>query len=267
MRRVRVLLAALLLCGCSIEPGEVVLASTTSTMDSGLLDALVPAFEQSAGGARVKVIAVGSGEALTLGRRGDADVLLVHSLAEEIAFMENGHGVRRLPLMYNDYVILGPPADDAHVYDSRDVVDALTRIAASGSRFISRGDSSGTHRKELRLWQSAGIDVNRDWHNDVGQGMAETLMIASERAAYTLSDRATYLASEPALQLIILREGDPELLNPYSVITTRSSRNPAGAQRFADWITGAEGVELIRTFGVSTHGRPLFFPTPDSAQR
>jgi tungstate transport system substrate-binding protein len=240
---------------------ELILASTTSTVDSGLLDVLIPAFEREHADIRIKVIAVGSGEAMALGRRRDADVLLVHSPPDEEAFMAAGHGVRRLAVMSNDFVIAGPPADPAGLRGETSVIDALRRIVARAAPFVSRGDSSGTHRKELDLWAEAGMLPRT--RSEVGQGMGETLTIASERGAYILSDRGTYLALSNHLRLEVLVQGDARLANPYSAITVQGSRNAAGADAFADWIASADAAHLIRTFGIETFGQPLFFPAAD----
>lgn len=246
---------------CGRPGAEVILASTTSTDDSGLFEALLPAFRSAHDSVHVKVIAVGSGEALALGRRRDADVLLVHSPADEAAFMAAGHGVRRLPVMFNDYVIVGPPADPAGARGLR-VADALHAIADADAMFLSRGDSSGTHRRELQLWSASGLpaDAVAAARVDVGQGMGETLMIASERGAYTLADRGTYLSLRDAIDLDIMVEGDAGLINEYSVITVRGARNAGSADLFADWLTGAGGRAVISAFGVDTHGEPLFVP-------
>jgi tungstate transport system substrate-binding protein len=262
-RRVPVLLAALLFLSCAPREQELILASTTSTQDSGLLDVLIPAFQSAHAGVKVKVIAVGSGEALALGRRGDADVLLVHSPAEEIVFMNDGYGLRRRSVMYNDFVIVGPASDPAQVRGSSSAADALRRIAGSGATFISRGDSSGTHRKELLLWKSAGVLPREGSHLDVGQGMGETLMITSERTGYTLSDRGTFLARGATLDLRIVFEGDAALRNPYTVIEVSHARNSDAAEAFAQWITSAAARTLIAEFGVETFGEPLFFPASD----
>lgn len=240
------------------QPRELILASTTSTVDSGLLDVLLPAFERTQQDMRVKVVGVGSGEALALGRRGDADVLLVHSPADEETFMADGHGERRLPVMANDYVIAGPPDDPAGVGSAPSAIEALRRIASLGAPFVSRGDSSGTHRRELSLWAAAGIAPPA--RIDVGQGMGEALTIASERSAYILSDRSTYLALVDNLRLDILAEDPDQLANPYSVITVKGARNGAAADAFADWLVSADAADLIRRFGVERFGQPLFFP-------
>jgi tungstate transport system substrate-binding protein len=239
---------------------ELILASTTSTVDSGLLDVLIPAFQREHPNIRVTVIAVGSGEAMALGRRRDADVLLVHSPADEEAFMTAGHGSRRMPVMANSFIIAGPPEDPAGVRDEQDLGAALRRIAATGSSFISRGDSSGTHRKELALWRLAGIAPPA--RSEVGQGMGESLTIASERGAYILSDRGTYLSLSPNLRLEILIEGSVDLANPYSIICVSGSRNASGADLFAEWMVSPSAAELIRSF--EQFGEPLFRPAADS---
>jgi tungstate transport system substrate-binding protein len=251
------ILLAPVLAGCA-RRDELILASTTSTFDSGLLDVLLPAFERAHPQIQVKLIAVGSGEALALGRRRDADVLLVHAPTDEEHFMSSGHGRARYAVMSNDYVIVGPAADPAHVAAAASTADALRRIAAARAPFISRGDSSGTHRMELRLWRAAGIDSAQ--RVQVGQGMGEALLIASERGAYTLTDRGTYVALARTLRLDVLHEGDVALLNPYSVITVRASRHEAEAEVFALWLISADAQQLIARFGAGADGRPLFQP-------
>ena len=253
----RTVLWAALVAACG-QPNELILASTTSTVDSGLLDVLIPVFERQHNDTRIKVIAVGSGEAMALGRRRDADILLVHSPGEEATFMAAGHGTRRLPVMANDFIIAGPRHDPAGVRGAPAVIDALRTIVARDATFVSRGDGSGTHRKEQELWQAAGTLPRR--RSEVGQGMGEALTIASERDAYILSDRGTYLALSANLRLDVLVEGDALLENPYSVITVRGARNAAGADAFADWLTSAEAADLIRTFGSDRFGQALFFP-------
>ncbi|HSL70812.1 MAG TPA: substrate-binding domain-containing protein [Longimicrobiales bacterium] len=256
--------------GCAASVESVVLASTTSTEDSGLFDVLIPAFEAAHPKLRVMVVAVGSGEALAIGRRGDADVLLVHSPAAESTFVAEGHGHSRRAVMTNDFVLVGDSADAARVRGLRDAAAAFRRIAAARARFVSRGDRSGTHTKELELWQAAGvapIDSARPtseesrWYVEVGQGMGETLRIANETGAYTLSDRGTYLALRNSLALPVLVEGDARLQNPYSVIVVRRARNPTGGQAFAEWIVGNEAQRLIGEFGTDRFGQPLFRPT------
>lgn len=240
------------------DRGNLLLATTTSTRDSGLLDELLPSFEERSG-CTVKTIAVGSGEAIELGERGDADVLLVHSPAAEEEFMAAGHGATREPVMHNDFVIVGPPADPAGVKGMDDAVAALERIASAEAPFASRADESGTHAKELALWEEAGIDPGGAWYVETGQGMGETLTIASQKEAYTLSDRGTYLATR-GLESELLVEGGASLLNPYHVITVRGEKvNRPCARAFARWITARAVQRRIAEFGVEEYGEPLFF--------
>ncbi len=244
---------------------DVILATTTSTQDSGLLDVLVPLFEKETG-YRVKVIAVGTGAALRMGERGDADVLLVHAPEAEEAFMAAGHGIEREYVMYNDFIIVGPPDDPAHIRGMKDAVAALKKIAAAQRLWISRGDDSGTHKKEKALWKEAGIDVNtlvsQPWYQESGQGMGATLRIASEKGGYTLTDRATYLNLQSTLHLDILVEGDPRLYNVYHVIVVNPNKHPKvnveGARAFADFITSPQVQDIIRSYGVDKFGQPLF---------
>ncbi len=255
--------AGVALTGCGAgdaAPSRLILASTTSTEDSGLFDALIPAFEKANPGVDVVVIAVGTGEALELGRRGDADVVLVHAPAAESAFVAAGHGTERRAVMVNDFVIVGPAADPAGIAGGADAAAALRRIAAAGVPFLSRGDDSGTHRKERALWTAAGIEPEGAWYLEAGQGMGDVLAIAGERRATTLSDRATFLALGVRHGLVVLVEGDPALLNPYAVIPVTGARNAAGARRFADWITSPAGQAVIADFGVERFGQPLFRP-------
>jgi tungstate transport system substrate-binding protein len=239
---------------------SLILATTTSTQDSGLLDELLPAFTAASGWA-VKPIAVGSGQAIEMGRRGEADVLLVHSPAAEEEFVAEGTAGRRLLVMHNDFVLLGPEADPAGVR-GQPVAEAMRRIAAAGSVFVSRGDDSGTHAREKSLWEQAGVAPGAPWYQETGQGMGATLRVAAEKAGYTLSDRATYLAQPDGLALLV--EGDPGLLNVYHVIelTTRAGERvqPAAASAFADWITGPDAQRRIGEFGVARFGQPLFVP-------
>ncbi len=247
---------------CAAQP-SLILATTTSTQDSGLLDDLLPRFE-AATGIRVKTIAVGSGEALAMGRRGDADVLLVHSRAAEDAFMAGGFGSLRLDVMYNDFVLAGPPSDPAGLR-GLGIVEAMKRVAARGALFASRDDRSGTHARELELWKRAGIDpAGRPWYVSTGQGMGETARVASEKRAYTLADRGTFLALRPTLDLAVLVEGGPELRNSYRVIVVSQQRHPkaraAEARRFAEWLVAPATQEAIGAFGVAKYGQPLFVP-------
>jgi len=243
---------------------NLILATTTSTQDSGLLDVLIPAFEAQTG-FLVQVVSVGSGAALKLGEQGNADVLLVHSPAAEVTYMNNGFGSDRRLVMHNDFIVVGPADDPAGVKAATSTVDAFQKIATSGSQFISRGDASGTNTKELALWKSADItSAGQTWYVESGQGMGATLTIASEMAAYTLTDRATFLANQPNLQLALLYEGDNALLNIYHVIVVNHdmwpSTNLDGATSFANYITSPEGQALIGAYGVDKYGQPLFIP-------
>jgi len=260
--RAAALALPLLACGGGGQPpSELILASTTSTEDSGLFDVLLPAFARARPEHRLKLVAVGTGQALMLGERGDADVLLVHAPAAEAAFVAAGHGLERRPVMHNEFVVLGPPDDPAHAASAPDVAAALARVAAAEASFVSRGDDSGTHKKELDLWTAAGVDPPAGgWYLEVGQGMADALSVATEREAYVLADRATFLSMRSLLELVIVVEGDERLFNPYGVIPVAGARNAAGARAFADWITGAEAQRLIGDFGVARWGAPLFVP-------
>ncbi len=245
---------------------SMILATTTSTADSGLLDFILPDFEAKTG-VKVDVIAVGTGQALELGVNGDADVLLVHARASEDAFMEAGDGVRREDVMYNDFVIVGPADDPAGIKGKGKATKALEMIADAEATFVSRGDDSGTHKKELSLWKEAGIEPAGDWYVSAGQGMGDVLVMANEQLAYTMSDRATYLAVKlEGIELEIMVEGDPILFNPYGVIAVNPDKNPNIkndlANEFIDWLVSLETQTLISTFGVDKFGAPLF--TPDS---
>ncbi len=246
------------------ENPELILLSTTTTRDTGILDVLVADF-QARTGYQVKPIVAGSGEVLELGRRGEGDVLLTHSPAAEEAFVAEGHGTRRELVMHNDFVIVGPPDDPAQIRGLR-LNDALPRIAAAAAGFVSRGDNSGTHVKELALWQAAGIDpAGQDWYRETGSGQGLTLNVASETGAYALADRGTYLALRQNLALDVLVERrDAVLLNIYHVTTVNPAKsatiNAAGAAAFADYITGPEAQAIMLTFGVEEMGEPLFVP-------
>jgi tungstate transport system substrate-binding protein len=252
--------------GAESAKQAVILATTTSTQDSGLLDVLVPAFERQAPYA-VKTISVGSGQAIALGRKGEADVLLVHSPDDERKLVEDGFGVNRRIVMHNDFILLGPSADPAKVKGAPSPEEALRRIAAAGALFVSRGDSSGTHAREKALWKAAGLSPEGNpWYQQTGLGMGETLNVASEKAGYTLADRGTWLSRRKAraLSLEIVLEGAPLLLNVYHVIEVNPAKwpkvNAAGAKAFADFMVSKATQETIRTFGVASLGEPLFFP-------
>ncbi len=243
---------------------ELVLASTTSTQDSGLFDEIIPAFQADEPGYTVKVVAVGTGEALKLGESKDADVLLVHSKADEEAFVSNGFGFERRDVMYNDFVLVGPESDPAGVRSAASMAAALKSIAKGAAPFVSRGDDSGTHKKERRLWAAAGVATPtpqaQGWYLSSGQGMGETLKIASEKAGYTLTDRATFLSMKDALDLVVVREGDPDLINQYGVIVVAGARNQVAGQVFFDWILSSKGQKIILDYGYAKYGQTLFTP-------
>jgi tungstate transport system substrate-binding protein len=248
---------------CVSEPREIVLASTTSTEDSGLFEYLLPAFREAHPGFRVRVIAVGSGEALRLAARGDADVVLSHSPAAEDEFMSAGHGESRRRVMYNDFVVVGPADDAARSCGVEGAAESLACLAENGALFISRGDDSGTNARERRLWADAGLEPAGDWYLEAGQGMGAVLMMASEKGAYTLSDRGTFLSMRDRLQLTILVEGDPILRNQYSVIVVSGAAELEGARTLADWIASGAAQSLIGEFGAGQFGRPLFTPNAE----
>ena len=246
-----------------VHADEVIrLATTTSTENSGLLSALHPTFEEATG-IQVHVIAVGTGKALRLGKDGDVDVVLVHAPAAEMKFVNAGFGIERQAVMHNDFVLLGPASDPAEIAGASSVVDAFKRIQQTGSTFISRGDDSGTHKKERQLWARAGIEhAVGDWYLSVGQGMGQVLRIADEKQAYTLSDRGTYLAFADKLELKVLFEGAKELFNPYHVILVNPEKHPhvkaSQAREYISFITGPAGQSLIRDYRVN--GKQLFYP-------
>ena len=278
MRKYLLVLAVVLLMGLLVacgpqEPEVLRLATTTSTADSGLLDAILPGFEAEHN-ARVDVVAVGTGQAIELGQAGDADVILVHARAREDAFVAEGHGLARTDVMYNDFILVGPTDDPAGVSGGTLAAEALAAIAAAGAPFASRGDDSGTHTKELSLWETAGVtpDPAGGWYNSLGQGMGETLTFANEAGAYTLTDRGTFLSMSDSLPNLMVVVGgdsieanaDPALLNPYGVIPVNPDKSDAIngelAQAFVEWITSAAVQEQIGQFGVDTFGQPLFYP-------
>jgi tungstate transport system substrate-binding protein len=268
MRRITTLVAtiAILVWGGTALAGTrtIILATTTSTQDSGLLDLLVTAFEKESG-YQVKTISVGSGQAMKMGEKGEADVLLVHSPESEKKFMTDGFGSRRRLVMHNDFVIAGPPADPARVKSASGSVEALKRISRSGALFVSRGDNSGTHAKEKMLWKKADINPEvQKWYQQTGLGMGHTLNVAAEKKGYALTDRATYLTLKNGLGLVILSEGDSMLLNIYHVIEINPSRwprvNTAGGKAFADFMVSRKTQEQIGRFGIDKYGASLFFP-------
>jgi tungstate transport system substrate-binding protein len=246
---------------------DLILATTTSTQDSGLLDVLIPLFETQTG-YKVKTVAVGTGAALKMAEEGNADVLLVHAPASEVKLMDAGWGKERFLVMHNDFVIVGPAADPAGIKGTATAVDAFQKIFATGSTFISRGDDSGTNKMEISLWGKTNNDPKgAKWYVETGNGMGATLTVASEKSAYTLTDRATYLANKANLSLDILVEGDPALLNVYHVITVNPDKWPKsnydGAIAFAKFMTEPSTQDVIGKFGVDKFGQPLFFPDAD----
>jgi tungstate transport system substrate-binding protein len=242
----------------------IILATTTSTQDSGLLDELIPVFEKQTG-YFVKTISVGSGQAMKMGEKGEADVLLVHSPDAEKKFVEQGYGVNRMLVMHNDFVIVGPASDPAKIKGSKSVAEAFTKIAKANALFLSRADNSGTHSKEKKIWKTAGISpVGQKWYQETGLGMGATLNVAAEKNGYTLADRGTYLALKKNLGLDILVEGDALLLNVYHVIEVNPAKwdkaNNAGAKAFAKFMVSKKAQSIIKTFGIKKFGSPLFFP-------
>lgn len=237
-----------------------VIASTTSTQDSGILDSLVPAFEKQFPKYSAKVVAVGSGEAMQLGANGDADVLLVHSPPDEEEFMKTGKGLYRRAVMSNSFAVAGPDSDPAMIRDVTSAEEAFKKIAAASSTFMSRGDRSGTHKEELRIWRSISTEPSGSWYLESGQGMGETITIAAEKSAYLLTDTATFkvFGSKTALELLF--QGGDSLKNPYSVIPIVGARRAQAAKAFAEWMTGTSGQRLIREFGRKKYGEPLFTP-------
>jgi tungstate transport system substrate-binding protein len=242
----------------------ITVASTTSTEQSGLFKHILPAFEKQAG-IQVRVVALGTGQALDLARRGDVDVVFVHAKAAEEKFIADGHGVRRLPVMYNDFVLVGPKADPARVGGMKDITEALRRIQAAGAPFVSRGDRSGTHMAELAIWKAAGIELDAakgPWYRDTGQGMGPALNTAASMNGYILADRATWLAFRNRGDLAILVEGDRRLFNQYGVILVNPARHPSVkkdlGQQFVDWIVSPAGQAAIERYRIG--GEQLFFP-------
>ena len=266
MRRRALLIAlglTILPLSAAAQRSPVILSTTTSTQDSGLLDVLVPRFERQTGYS-VKTIAVGTGQALALAGRGEADVVLAHAPALEQKYIADGKMLNRRLVMYNDFVIIGPAADPAKIKGMTKAADAMKAIAATGSRFVSRGDNSGTHNLEKELWKLAGVEPQTGWYIESGQGMGATLGIADDRKAYTLTDRGTYLAFQKRVRLPILLEGDRPLLNLYSVMEVNPANGPrvntAGGRAFADFMVSGDVQKVIRTFGVGKYGQPLFVP-------
>ena len=264
--------SALVACQPS-APSVLRLATTTSTADTGLLDAILPDFEREFN-AQVDVVAVGTGQAIEIGQNGDADVILVHARSREDAFVTDGYGLERHDVMYNDFILVGPPADPAGIHGLGTAAEAFTAIANTGASFASRGDDSGTATKEKAIWRAAGLEPTADdaWYASLGQGMGETLQYANETGAYTLTDRGTYLSQHDGLPgLLILFGGDSiaenpdsNLLNPYGVIAVNPELHDgiqaALAQQFVEWLTSVQTQEGIGAYGVDRFGQPLFYP-------
>jgi tungstate transport system substrate-binding protein len=271
MHRRSILFGALLAAGLGLTLGPasaqekfITVASTTSTENSGLFGHILPMFQEETG-IEVRVVAVGTGQALDMGRRGDADVVFVHAPAAERAFVEEGAGVERIPVMYNDFVIVGPASDPAGIKGGENAVDALKAIAEAEAPFASRGDDSGTHKKELGLWQETGIDVagaSGSWYRETGSGMGPTLNTAAGMGAYALTDRGTWISFENRQDLEILVEGDERLANPYGIILVNPEKHPhvkqEMGQAFIDWITSDAGQQAIADYKLG--GQQLFFP-------
>jgi tungstate transport system substrate-binding protein len=268
MKKVFCFLLVVFLTACiktSPNP-RLLLASTTSTQDSGLLDVLLPAFEEATGYS-VQLISTGSGQALKIAQEGNADVILLHSPSAEKDFMTQGFGIDRRLVMHNDFVIIGPANDPAKI-NGKNPVEALKKIYQTQANFVSRGDDSGTHVKELALWKSAGINpAGQPWYIETGQGQGATISIANEKDGYALTDRGTFLTFQANVILKILVQNDKSLLNVYHVITVNPDKWPqvnlAGAKAFADFITSQQGQQIIREFGVDKYGQPLFHPDAD----
>lgn len=251
-------------CGRDARP-TLTLGIPTTIQDSGLLDALLPLFEAAQPGYRLRYVAAGSGELLALGARGDLDALLSHSPAAEERFMEGGYGISRRRVMENDFIIVGPPADPAGLRGMSDAAAGLARLAQAGASFLSRGDDSGTHRKELQLWAEAGRSPGGFGYREAGEGMAAVLRTASDLGAYALCDRATYVNLSETLDLDVLVEGDPRLYNVYHVIVVAAAREAEAAEAFARWLTSDDGQAGIAAYGTERFGSPLFHPVAEGA--
>ena len=267
LRKAVFLIMTILVTGhAQADESRLKLATTTSTANSGLMDLLLPKFTEETS-IEVHLIAVGTGKALRLGREGDVDIVLVHARAAEDAFVEGGYGVDRADVMYNDFIIVGPASDPAETASSGSVAEVLQRIAASKAPFISRGDDSGTHKRELFLWQSSGKKPGGSWYREVGQGMGKTLQIANEIDAYTMTDRGTWLAYESKLDIELLYQDDPPLFNPYGIIAVNPERHPdvnySGASKLIKWITSPPAQKMISEFKIK--GQQLFVPAAGSS--
>jgi tungstate transport system substrate-binding protein len=267
--RIACLLLSLALAPSALAQRFITVASTTSTEQSGLFGQILPIFEKKTG-IQVRVVALGTGQALDLARRGDADVVFVHARSEEERFLSEGHGVKRYPVMYNDFVLIGPKADPARIAGSKDTLDALLKIKDAGATFVSRGDRSGTHIAELDLWRMAGVDIAAQkgpWYRETGQGMGPALNTASSMDAYLLSDRGTWLAFKNRGDLAVLVEGDTRLINQYGIMLVNPEKHPTvkrvDGQIFIDWIISPDGQDAIASYKIG--GEQLFFPNADQS--
>ena len=264
-----VILIFTLLVGCGQKQdkdgGSIILSTTTSTQDSGLLDYILPEFEEETG-IEVDVIAVGTGKALQMGKDGEADILLVHAKESEEEFVAEGHGLERRDVMYNDFILVGPGEDPLNLKSEHpnNILEGLKTLAETETEFVSRGDDSGTHKKELSIWKEAGIEPEGDWYISAGSGMGDVLKIADEKRAYTITDRGTYLSMKDNLDLEIIIEGDENLFNQYGIIPVNPDKsdkiNVEGAKKFMEWMLSDKVQELIGEFGVEEYGMPLFIP-------
>jgi tungstate transport system substrate-binding protein len=263
----RLVLGAILLCvglGAQAQERFITVASTTSTEQSGLFGHLLPIYEKQTG-VKVRVVALGTGQALDVGRRGDADVVFVHARAAEEKFLAEGQGVKRFPVMYNDFILIGPKADPAKIAGGKDILDALKKVQATQAPFVSRGDRSGTHMAELDLWKASGIDLDKakgPWYRDTGQGMGPALNTAASMGAYILADRGTWLAFKNRGELTILVEGDKRLFNQYGVMLVNPEKHPSVkkelGQQFIDWLVSPAGQKTIADYKIN--GEQLFYP-------
>jgi tungstate transport system substrate-binding protein len=264
IRRLILLAALCVVLPAGAQDKFIVVASTTSTEQSGLFGHLLPIFQKKTG-IQVRVVALGTGQALDLARRGDADVVFVHAKSAEENFLADGFGVKRFPVMYNDFVLLGPKSDPAKVAGGKDILEALRKIKAAGAPFVSRGDKSGTHMAELALWKTASIDIEKDkgpWYRDTGQGMGPALNTAAAMNAYVLADRGTWISFRNRGELAISVEGDARLFNQYGVMLVNPARHPRVkkdfGQAFVDWVISPEGQKTIADYKIG--GEQLFFP-------
>ena len=252
------LLLCSLLFACSGERERVVLATTTSVEDSGLLDSLVASFASSHPQYVLAPVAAGTGMVLEIGRRRDADVVMAHDSVAEMQFVREGYGIERKGVMYNDFVIAGPRNDPIAIR-GRDAIAAFVKLAKGGALFVSRADDSGTHRREQKLWRDAGVTPAGTWYVQAGVGMGDALLLAGQKSAYILTDRATYLKFRERTQLEIIVDGDPPLLNSYGIIPVKGAANEAGGRAFADWMTAEKTQQLIARFGIKQYGQAVFF--------